>query len=314
MSALMNIAIRGLVPTMKPHLRIFLSTLVCLCCATAGAQSKYPYRLLLSDLLNQRIIILEKDGTVSWEYPEPGFVMDGQRLPNGNLLYCWYSMTKDKQAGVKEITPDKQIVFEYKIAQECHSVQRLPNGATLIEDPANQRLIEVDRRGRIIHELKLQVGHDQAHRVARQCRKLPNGNYLVAQEFDQAVVEYAPDGKVLRRIPVNGMVFAVSRLANGNTLIGTGGGKDMGKSVIEVDPKGDTVWSFGPADFPPDTNLEWILGAQWLSNGNTLIVNWLGHGKDGKGISLLEVTPQKKVVWTLKERRTICLVQVLPER
>jgi hypothetical protein len=297
---------------MKHHYRIVLLLLGCLGCAAASGEQKYPYRLLLSDLLSQKLAILEKDGRVSWEYPEPGFVMDGQRLANGNLLYCWYSMTKDKQAGVKEITPDKQTVFEYQIAQECHSVQRLPDGLTLIEDPTNKRLIEVDRQGKIIRELKLQVGHDLAHRVARQCRKLPNGNYLVAQEFDQAVVEYAPDGKVLRRIPVKGMVFAVSRLANGNTLVGTGGGKDMGKSVVELDAKGGTVWSFEPSDFPPDTNLEWILGAQRLANGNTLIVNWLGHGKDGKGISLLEVTPQKQIVWTLSEKRTVCLVQILP--
>jgi hypothetical protein len=297
---------------MKLQFQTVLLLLGCLGCAAASGQQKYPYRLLLSDLLSQKLLILEKDGRVSWEYPEPGFVMDGQRLANGNLVYCWYSMTKDKQAGVKEITPDKQTVFEYKIDQECHSVQRLPDGLTLIEDPTHKRLIEVDRQGKIIHELRLQVGHDQAHRVARQCRKLPNGNYLVAQEFDQAAVEYAPDGKVLRRIPVKGMIFAVSRLDNGNTLIGTGGGTDMGKSVIELDAKGTTAWSFEPSDFPPETNLEWVLGAQRLDNGNTLIVNWLGHGKDGKGISLLEVTPQKKVVWTLNEKRIIALVQILP--
>ena len=123
----------------------------------------------------------------------------------------------------------------------------------------------------------------------------------------------APDGKLLRRIPVKGMVFAISRLPNGNTLMGTGGGTGMGKSVVEVDAKGDRVWSFETEDFPPNARLEWILGAQRLANGNTLIVNWLGHGKDGKGISLFEVTPQKQVVWTLNEKRTISLVQILPE-
>ncbi len=297
---------------MTPRRRFFLIALGCLVCSAASAEPKYPYRLLLSDLLAKQLLILERDGRVSWTYPEPGFVMDGERLANGNLLYCWYSMTKDKQAGVREITPDGQVAFEYKIAQECHSVQRLPDGLTLIEDPSNRRLIEVDRTGTIVRELKLQVGHDKTHRMARQCRKLANGNYLVAQEFDQAVVEYAPDGTVRQRLPVKGLVYAISRLPNGHTLIGTGGGDDMGKSVIEVDAAGATVWSFEPQDFPPETNLEWILGAQRRPNGNTLIVNWLGHGKDGQGISLLEVTPQKQVVWTLAEKRTIALVLILP--
>ena len=86
----------------------------------------------------------------------------------------------------------------------------------------------------------------------------------------------------------------------------------MGKSVVEVDVNDATVWSYEPSDFPSDTNLEWILGAQRLASGNTLVVNWLGPGQDGKGISLLEVTPQKKAVWTLNEKRIIALVQILP--
>ncbi len=282
--------------------------------ASGAGQQKYPHRFLISDMVSQSVLILEKDTSVSWQYPQPGWVMDGERLPNGNVVYCWYLGGKtNQQAGVREVTPDKQVVFEYPVAKECHSVQRLPDGLTLIEDPSNKRLIEVDRHGNIAHALKLQVGHDLVHRMARQCRKLLNGNYLVAQEFDQAVVEYAPDGGVLRRIPVNGMVFGVSRLPNGNTLIGTGGGDNMGKRVVELGPHGNLVWSFEPSDFPPDTNLEWVLGAQRLANGNTVIANFLGHGKDGQGISLLEVTPDKKVLWTLREKRIVLLMQVLED-
>lgn len=280
---------------------------------SVGVSEPYPHRFLISDTVSQKLLIFEKDGSVSWEYPQPGFVMDGERLPNGNVLYCWFTGGKTKEAGVREVTPDKRVVFEYAVPRECHSVQRLPDGLTLVDDPTNKRLLEVDRQGKIVRELKLQVGHALLHRVARQCRKLPNGNYLVAQEGDQAVVEYAPDGKVLRRLPVNGMVFGVSRLPNGNTLIGAGGGKDIGKRVVEIDPQGKTVWSFEPADFPPDTNLEWVLGVRRLSDGNTVIAHFLGHGKDGQGISILKVTPDKKVLWTFREKRIVMLMQVLDE-
>jgi hypothetical protein len=274
----------------------------------------YPYRFLISDNLSQQLLIIEKDGSVSWEYPQAGWVYDGARLPNGHVLYCWFTGGKtDQQAGVREVTPDKRIVFEFPVAKECHSVQRLPDGLTLIEDPSNKRLVEVDRQGRIVRELKLQVGHEQVHRVARQCRKLPNGNYLVAQEFDQAVVEYAPDGRMLRRLPVNGMVYGVSRLPNGNTLIGTGGGPDIGKRVVELDPQGNTVWSFEPSDFPADTNLDWVVGAQRLANGHTVIANFLGHGKEGRGISLLEAGADKQILWTYREKRIVLLMQVLEE-
>ena len=149
------------------------------------------------------------------------------------------------------------------------------------------------------------------HSIARQCRKLPDGNTLVAQELDQAVVEYAPDGRVLRRFPVDGRVFGVSRLPNGHTLIGAGGGPGIGKRALEIDQQGKTVWSFEPSDFPPDTNLDWVLGVQRLPNGNTVIANFLGHGKDGNGISLLEVTPDKQVVWAFREKRIVLLAQIL---
>jgi len=288
------------------------------CALAPGSASepvpRYPYRMLISDMISQKILILEKDGSASWEMDQPGWVMDGERLANGNILYCWYETKKPDQSGVREVTPEKKVVFEYKIAQECHSVQRLPDGLTLILDPANQRLIEVDRQGNIARQVKLQVSHNRVHQVARQCRKLPNGNYLVAQTFDQAVVEYAPDGTVLRRFPHPGMTYGVSRLPNGNTLIGTGGGATpgMGKRAVEMDSQGKIVWSFEPEDFPPETNLDWVLGVQRLANGNTVIVNFLGHGKDGKGISILEVTPQKGIVWSYREPRILLLMQLLP--
>lgn len=294
----------------------FIAIVVGLCggpaFATAAAEAVHPHRFLISDTISQKLLIFERDGSISWEYPQPGSVYDGERLPDGNVLYCWFSGGKaNARAGVREVTPDKQIVFEYAVAKECHSVQRLPDGLTLIEDPSNKRLIEVDRQGNIVRELKLQVGHDQVHNTARQCRKLPDGNYLVAQELDQAVVEYAPDGAVRRRFPIDGRVYGVSRLANGHTLVGAGGGPDIGKRVVELDRDGKTVWSFEPGDFPADTNLDWVLGVQRLRNGNTVIAHFLGHGKDGKGISLLEVTRAKQVVWTFREKRIVLLMQIL---
>ena len=282
----------------------------------APAADRYPYRMLISDLITQKILVLEKDGSASWDYDQPGWVMDGEQLPNGNVLYCWFETKKPDQSGVREVTRDKQIVFEYRVPGECHSVQRLPDGLTLIEDPANRRLIEVDRRGAIVRQLALQVNHAQVHQVARQCRKLANGHYLVAQTRDQAVFEYDAGGAVVRRFAYPGMTYGVSRLPNGHTLIGTGGGAtpEMGKRVVEVDAEGKLVWSFEPGDFPPDTNLDWVLGVERRPNGNTVIVNFLGHGKDGKGISILEVTPQKKVVWCYREPRIMLLVQLLPDR
>ena len=48
-----------------------------------------------------------------------------------------------------------------------------------------------------------------------------------------------------------------------------------------------------------------VPGPQRLPNGNTVLSNWLGHGRLGKGPHLIEVTPDKKVVWTFADHKTM---------
>ena len=40
---------------------------------------------------------------------------------------------------------------------------------------------------------------------------------------------------------------------------------------------------------------------QRLPNGNTVMSNWLGHGQFGKAPHLIEVTRDKRVVWTFAD-------------
>jgi len=56
-----------------------------------------------------------------------------------------------------------------------------------------------------------------------------------------------------------------------------------------------------------------LTGFQKLPNGNVLVSNWLGHGKFGTAPHLLEITPDKKIVWTYADHttfRTVATVQV----
>lgn len=78
-----------------------------------------------------------------------------------------------------------------------------------------------------------------------------------------------------------------------------------------LDPNGKKVWEYTESDFPADTNIEWVIGAHRLKNGNTLIMNWLGHGKNGKGISIIEVTPAKETVWAFKKPTVLNFARIL---
>lgn len=89
------------------------------------------------------------------------------------------------------------------------------------------------------------------------------------------------------------------RLQNGNTLIS---GNQQGY-VRELNSKGETVWEINKHDLPGIT-LYTVQEADRLGNGNTLINNWSGCLKLEEWLSvvqLIEVTPDKKVVWVLRD-------------
>ena len=141
---------------------------------------------------------------------------------------------------------------------------------------------------------------------------MADGHYLVAHYGEQVVREYDAQGKVVRQIAAIGGPHSVVRLPNGHTLVACG---DLpgGHRVFEADAEGRTVWEIRDGDLP-GISFKFMTGLQRLPNGNTLISNWLGHGQLGKAPHLIEVTPQKKVVWTFadhKTMKTISTVQLL---
>ncbi len=82
------------------------------------------------------------------------------------------------------------------------------------------------------------------------------------------------------------------RLKNGNTLITD----DKDILTLEANPQRETVWALKPDDIPEAWRFINTQSATRLANGNTIICS---RGGNGKGPQLVEVTPNKKVVWVL---------------
>ena len=244
--------------------------------------------------------IVGSDGKVIWRYPAS--TRDGWVLPSGNILLA-VSKSKDfPGGGVVEITRENKVVFEWKGTQsEVNTAQALPNGNIMLtEAGAKPRLLEINREGKIVVEVLIQCQTANHHMESRMARKLANGNYLVPQLFDKVVREYTPQGKVVWEFkspeqPKNSWPFTAIRLANGNTLINL----TNGNTVVEVDAAGKIVWQLTNADLPAPL-LNDPCGAQRLPNGNTVICSYAIGAKRTK---LIEVTPDKKVVWTFTEEK-----------
>jgi len=265
--------------------------------AQPAIQQGHGHRFACTDYLQGKVFIVSAEGKVEWEYQTTTACNDLWVLPNSNLLFS-------TDHAVKEITRDKKVVWSYESKSEVHTCQRLPNGDTLVGECNAGRLLEITSSGQIAQEIRLlPEGKDGGHMYMRTARKLPNGHYLVCHTGDEVVKEYNQDGKVLATIPAPGGPHAAIRLPDGHTLISCGEAKN-GSRVFETDTNGATVWEVKNPDLP-GISLKYMAGLQRLPNGNTVMANWVGHNHFGEAPHLIEVTREKKVVWTFADHKTM---------
>ena len=259
---------------------------------------------------NGKLAKVDAKGKITWEMPWGG-IHDIHVLPSGNI------MVQERMRKIVEIDPKtKEIVWSYDCSTsngnegkklEVHAFQPLKNGNVMIAESGPARIIEIDRSGKLLKELKLKVDKPHPHTDTRLARKLENGHYLACHESDGTLREYDSDGKVVweYKVPLfdkeekgghgldafGNRLFSAVRLKNGNTLIGTGNGH----SVIEVTPKKEVVWQLHQDDLP-NIRFAWVTTLEVLPNGNYVIGNC--HAGPGNPL-LVEIEPKtKKVVWT----------------
>lgn len=256
-----------------------------------------------------KLAIFDAQGNVQWQHTLKAAPHDMQLLANGNIL------THQGTEVIELELDSKQVVWSVNAKKfasvdqvEVHSVQAIADDLVMIALSGEGKILEVDRQGNLHHSISLQREHPHPHRDTRLVRQLANGDYLVAQEGDGKVCQYDRQGKIVWQyeVPMFGKppagghgpeafgnsVFSALRLANGNTLIGTGNGH----SVLEVTPEKEIVWKIAQNDLPKIT-LAWITTLERLPNGHTII----GNCHAGKGNpQLIEVTADKQVVWSFE--------------
>ncbi len=244
-----------------------------------------PFAALVSEHAHDRVVILDKSGAAVWEYAVP-HPQDVWMLPNGNILTTYYQ-------GVREVTRDKQTVWEYRTEapNEIPNCQPLPNGNILIGVVGECRLIEVNRAGRVVHEVPLSTTEQTPHAQFRMCRMTPGGTYLVPFTAEGAVREYDRGGAVIREFPRRPAPVCALRLENGNTLI------SADRAVTEYDRDNRIVWELLEHEIP-DIRVGVFAGIQRLRNGDTVVCNWNTQDTEEQtGAHIFEVTDDKRVVW-----------------
>jgi len=271
-------------------------------------------------------MFLVADGKILWTYQTGGGneYDDVWMLSNGNILFT-------RMQYLAEITPDKRVVWRYdahdstNVAEhtEIHACQPIGLDKVLFVENGLPPKLKVAN----IKTGNIEVEHDldciqpadprTIHPQFRRVRMTAGGHYLVPYLNLHKVVEYDKDFNVVWTFGTNdvpaGMKFspwAALRLKNGNTLITS----ESGYAQIEVNPDKKIVWLLKNEELPEPYQLKPApQSVTRLANGNTILAS---RGGSGKGPQLVEVTPDKKVVWVLQDWKDLgpaTAVQILDD-
>lgn len=190
-----------------------------------------------------------------------GAVHDLHLLDNGNIL------TQSGWTNLIEIAPDQSIVWQYDSAKSN--------------------------------------GNDGEKVEVHAFQRLANGSTFISESGVARFIEVGPEGKLLKSVPMqvskphpHTNTRLARKLDNGHYLVAHEGDQ----VVKEYDNNGKVVWEFkiplfgkAPAGgHGPDSWGGKVFSAIKLKNGNYLFATGNGH-------SVLEVTPDKKIVWHLKQ-------------
>ena len=256
------------------------SLLLYLCVATlANAADPITHRLLAADSSKGHAMIINAAGETEWTFPI-GPLHDIHYLNNGHVLL------QNSWTNLVEVDPkSNKIVWEYDAA-----------------------------RGN---------GNEGKPLEVHAFQRLENGNTMIAESGVSRIIEIDHDGKLQKQFPLQVKqphphrdTRLVRKLDNGNYLV-----CHEGDGIVrEYSSDGKSVWEFAVPMFGeeprpghgPEAFGNQCFCALRFTSGNTLISTGNGH-------KVIEVTPNKEIVWQLTEADLtgidlawITTLQVLP--
>ena len=242
---------------------------------SATAKLRYPLkdivttfgRTLFANYSQRKVYEIDSTGKVVWEQEATG-VWAVKGLNNGHRLIASYT----SKFLVEYDAKGKEVWRFDNLPNKPYSVQRLPNGNTLVPIYGNE-ILEIRPDKSFARRIRLPE-------TVKWAEQLENGRILVVLYSSGRIAELDEQGQILWSVGGMGQPYAVQRLTNGNTLVSN----RRNNQVVEVDRNGQVVWSYNSKPS--------LYRAQRLPDGNTLIVSSTGA---------VEVDPGGEVVWQRNE-------------
>ena len=190
-----------------------------------------------------------------------------------------------------------------------HDIHVLANGHIMLQQ-GNHKVVELDPQTNQVvwsYDAAQQNGNQGKRIEVHAFQPLKNGRIMIAESGSRRIIEIDRTGNIQHSIKLqvdaphpHHDTRLVRKLANGNYLVC----HEKDGAVREyTGSTGKLAWEYRVPLFGkprrsghgPDAFGNQVFGAVRLKNGNTLIATGNGH-------SVLEVNPEKKVVWKLEQR------------
>jgi hypothetical protein len=163
-----------------------------------------PFNVLITDQANNRIIEVNFDKEIVWQYPGGNTnASDQLSNPNGaELLENGHILIADQGNNrAIEVTRSDKIVATLTAGGTVSVLafaSRLENGHTLITDSGHARIVEVDKNDNVVWQYftdtdPLSVAAPQPTRALR----LSDGDTLISDQFNNRVLRINHAGKIL---------------------------------------------------------------------------------------------------------------------
>ena len=268
-----------------------------------AAMPMIKHTMLISGTGLDYVGIVDTTGKVVWKHVEVessnGQKNDSWLLPNGNVAYSYQWGVRIVEVKTDKVIWDRPTPKRNSQSGETHSCQPLDGGSSkfLVPECFNDTafIVEVDTTKKEWRRIALKNQGGGTHGKWRQIRKTPQNTYIVSSYDLHHSYEYDTLGQLIHDFPTGG--YFAFRLANGNTLIGTG--TDM--RFFEYDAGGSQIWVVNNStESVSGLGIGFASEAQRLPNGNTIITNWGGHGA-GYGAAVVEIKQDRTVVGAIPD-------------
>ncbi len=197
------------------------------------------------------------------------------------------------------LEPDGSISWEMPWGA-IHDVHVVPGSGNYLMQRGSRAVAEIDPATKEVVWSYESAEGNEVHAL----QPLEGGNVMIAESGAARIIEVDRDGKVVKEIPLkvdspstHSDTRLARKLGNGNYLVA----HERDGAVREYDGgSGEVVWAYDVPLFDReragghglDAFGNAVFSAVRLKNGNTLIGTGNGH-------SVLEVTPEKEIVWQI---------------